>query len=97
MYYEIYSDNLLYRSECINNYGKFNPVKIPLGFFNNNIINSKFCKNTRKVKGDFYANIQELINGKIFNIIINRTPFQIISKCKLSKNYSFVDYLKAGI
>ena len=97
MYYEVYSDNLLYRSECINNYGKFNPVKIPLGFFKNNIINFKFCKNTRKVKGDFYANIQELVNGKLFNIIINGTPFQIISKCKLSKNYSFVDYLKAGI
>ena len=97
MYYEVYSDHLLYRSECINNYGKFYPIKIPLGFFKNNVINIKFYKNTRKVKGDFYVNIQELVNGKIFNITINGTPFQIISKCKLSKNYSFVDYLKAGI
>ena len=97
MYYEIYSDNLLYRSECINNFGKFNPIKIPLGLFKNNPINIKFCKNNRKVKGDFYENIQELVNGKIFNIVINGTPFQIISKCRVSKNYSFVDYLKAGI
>ena len=97
MYFEIYSDNLLYRSECINNLGKFNPVKIPLGFFHNNVINIKFCKNTRKAKGDFYVNIQELVNGKSFHIIINGTPFKIISKCRLSKNYTFVDYLKAGI
>ena len=97
MYYEIYSDNLLYRSECINNFGKFNHIKIPLGFFKNNVINIKFYKNTKKVKGDFYANIQELVNGKVFNITINGTPFQIISKCRVSKNYSFVDYLKAGI
>jgi hypothetical protein len=97
MYYEIYSDVLLYRSECLSDRGLFNPVKIPLGLFKNNNVNIKFYKNTRKVKGDFNMTVNELINGKIFDIIINGTPFQIISKCKMTKNFTFVDYLKAGI
>ena len=97
MYYEIYSDNLLYRSECLNDKGLFNPAKIPLGLFKNNNINIKFCKNTKKAKGDFNLTVKELISGKIFDIIINGTPFQIISKCRITKNFTFIDYLKAGV
>ena len=97
MYYEIYSDNLLYRSECLNDKGLFNPAKIPLGLFKNNNINIKFCKNTKKAKGDFNLTVKELINGKIFDVIINGTPFQIISKCRITKNFTFIDYLKAGV
>ena len=97
IYYEIYSNNILYRSEWLSDKGKFKPVTIPLSLFENNRIKILFIKNTKKVKGEFNLNIFELGKEKIFDVIINGTPFQIISKCKLTKNYTFVDYLKAGI
>ena len=97
MYYEIYSDNLSYRSEFLNDKGVFNPAKIPLGLFKNNKKIIKFFKIYKKAKGNFLVTINELISGKIFNVTINGIPFQIISKCKITKNYTFVDYLQAGV
>ena len=97
IYYEIYSDNILYRSECLDERGKFIPVKIPLSLFTNKMIRILFIQNTKKLIGEFNFNIYEIANHKTFNLIINGSPIQIISTSKLTKNYTFVDYLNAGI
>ena len=97
LYYEIYSDNILYRSECLNEQGKFKPVKIPLNLFRNNVIKILFIKNTKQLIKEFNLNIYDFGKQNIFNITINNMPFQIISRSKLTKNYTFVDYLLAGI
>ena len=97
MYYEIYSDIILYRSECLNDKGIFDIVKIPLGLFKDNKIKILFYKNTRKVVGNFNLTIEEFTNGKILNFDFNGVSFKVKSKSQLSKNYTFIDYLKAGI
>ena len=98
IYYEIYSDNILYRSECLNNAGIFNPHRIPKYLLNKNRIQIKFYNCYRKVVGDYKLNIDEFTNGKTtFNIRVNGNQFNILSKCKLTKDFTFVDYLKAGM
>ena len=97
IYYEIFSDNLLYRSEYIDEHGKFNPVKIPLSLFKNNLIKILFINITKNVIKEYKLNIDELRNEKIFNVNLNGRSIKIISKSKITKNYTFVDYLKAGI
>ena len=66
IYYEIYSDNILYRSECLDERGKFLPVKIPLNLFRNKMIRILFIQNTKKLIGEFNFNIYEIENHKIF-------------------------------
>ena len=98
IYYEIYSDmSILYRSECFNDQGKFNPVKIPLSLFKNNTIKIIFINNTKEFQQEFNLDINELRLGKIFKITKMGTPIEILSKSAITKNYTFVDYLKAGI
>ena len=49
MYYEIFSDIILYRSECLNDNGIFDPVKIPVGVFINNKMTINFYMSNRKI------------------------------------------------
>ena len=97
IYYEIYSGILLYRSECINVLGRFNPVKIPLNLFKNNKIKILFIRNTKKTIKEFKMNIDDFLRKKKIDVKIDNTTFQIKSRSKLTKNYTFVDYLIAGI
>ena len=90
--------NPVYKSECLNNAGKFMPVKIPTGLLANNGMTFIFydCKN--KAVSTVTTNIQELISQK--QIIINMSKkriFTITSLSRVTRNYTFVDYLKAGV
>lgn len=87
----------VYKSECINDNGIFSPVKIPTLLINNNF-NIEFfdCKKRNVCK--LTTNIMELTTGKSFNIEMSkRRIFTCTSKSYLTKNYTFIDYLKAGI
>ena len=98
MYHEVFSEkNILYRSECLNDKGIFSPVKIPVGLFKDSKINIIIYKNNKKQRGNFNASIFEFTKGMSINIRVNGVYFEIKSKSNLTKNYSFVDYLKAGI
>ena len=98
LYYEIFSgDKILYKSELINDEGKFNQVKIPAGLFKNDNIKIMFYKYNNKEKGNYEFNIYTLENYKKFDILINKIPIQIISESRLKNDYTFVDYLKAGL
>ena len=80
MYYEIFSNKILYRSECLNDEGIFDNVKIPVVLFKDNNLKIIFYKHTRKELGNFELSISELLNGKIFSIKTNGIQYQIISK-----------------
>ena len=97
IFYEVYSDNILYRSACLNEKGKFLPAKIPLHLFRNNLMKIRFFKNTGKLMKEFCINANQFSKQSAFNINDGRNSFQVISKSKITKNYTFVDYLKAGI
>ena len=97
MYYEILSENILYRSECIDDFGHFMPVKIPFGLFKENKLTIKFYKSSRKERGNYTITINEFINGFQFKSRVNGTYFTFTSKSILTKNYSFVDYLNSGL
>ena len=99
MYYEIFSEKkILYRSECLNDQGLFKPVKIPIILFKDNNILVIIYKSNRKKRGIFNLNIEEFTNGKSHIFIrVNGTYFEIVSKSKLTKNYTFVDYLNSGV
>ena len=56
-----------------------------------------FIQIPKKLIREFNFNIYEIENHKIFNVNINGSPIQIISTSRLTKNYTFVDYLNAGI
>ena len=73
---EIYSGILLYRSECINVLGRFNPVKIPLNLFKNNTIKILFIKNTKRIIKELEMNIDDFLRKKKFDIVINNTTLQ---------------------
>ena len=97
MYYEIKSDTLLYRSECLNDEGIFENVKIPVGLFKDNMINIIFYNSSRKSCGNFNLNLLEFTNDKLFEINVKGNKFIILSKSILTKSYTFVDYLYSGI
>ena len=83
----------IYNSECLSDQGKFNEVKIPAGLLSQGI-NLSFINNKKKTIANISTNIQDLINKKSFNI---SKKFNCISNSFLTKNYTFVDYLKAGV
>jgi hypothetical protein len=90
------SKSPIYNSECLNNLGKFNEVKIPAGLLGQGIILS-FINDKRKVVAEIQTNVQELINKKTFEIINHSKKFSCVSNSFLTRNYTFVDYLKAGV
>ena len=99
MYFEIYSDSkILYRSECINNEGKFLPIRIPVILFPNDNIHIKLYKSNRHIRIDSTLKIPKSTNRiKKFKQRINGTEFHIISTIEKTKMYTFVDYIKAGV
>ena len=87
----------IYNSECLSNQGTFNEVKIPGGMVNSGIILS-FINNKKKVITEIQTNAQELANKKQFDIKLSGSKiYHCISNSFLTRNYSFVDYLKAGV
>jgi hypothetical protein len=90
------SKSPIYNSECLNNLGKFNEVKIPAGLLGQGIILS-FINDKRKVVAEIQTNVQELINKKTFEITNHSKKFSCVSNSFLTRNYTFVDYLKAGV
>ena len=91
----------LYKSECMNDEGHFNRVKIPVNLlkpkFEIQILNSH-TKTPTKIK----TNISEITDIKNFshNVPVSlkgNKSFILKSKSKLIKNYSFIDFIKNGI
>ena len=89
--------NQIYKSECIGNNAKFMPVKIPAGLFTNGMTFAFYdCKN--KVVLTENTSIQELINQKQFSLKMSKKrTFTITSLSCITRNFTFVDYLKAGV
>lgn len=91
----------LYQSECMNDEGKFNRVKIPVNLlepkFEIQILNSH-TKTPTKIE----TTIKEISNINNFNynvpVSLKGNKFFILkSKSQIIKNYSFIDFIKNGI
>ena len=90
------SKSPIYNSECINNQGKFKEIKIPGSLLNQGVTIS-FINNKKKVISEVQTNIDELINKKLFEVKPHKKKYKLISNSILTRNYTFVDYLKAGV
>jgi len=90
------SKSPIYNSECINNQGRFNEVKIPAGLMNKGVILS-FINCKKKTIAEINTTMEELINKKTFDVPMRSKKIIFTSTSYLTKNYTFVDYLKAGV
>ena len=97
IFYEIYSDIILYRSELLKDNGIFDSVKIPFDLFKDKNLIIKFYNNNKKECGNYKVPVLDFVNRKIFEIKVNKINFKIISKSVLTKNFTFIDYLKSGV
>jgi len=97
IFYEIYSDIILYRSELLKDNGVFEPVKIPYDLFKDKNIIIKFYDSKKRECGNFKVNVLDFVKKQTFEIKVNKVDFKIISKSVLTKNFSFIDYLKSGV
>ena len=87
----------IYNSECLSDSGTFNTVKIPAGLLENGITLT-FLDRKKKVILRANTTLQELGNKQQFPLKMSKTRnFTCISKSILTKEYTFVDYLKAGV
>jgi len=87
----------VYNSECLSDNGQFNPVKIPAGLLSKGIDISFFdCK--KKVILRTNTTLQTISNKQQFPLKMSKNRnFTCISKSVLTREYTFVDYLKAGV
>lgn len=89
--------NPVYKSECLSDNAKFMPVKIPAGLIANGIT-LIFYDAQNKAVATVNTNIQELINQKQISIKMSKKrTFIITSLSRITRNFTFVDYLKAGV
>ena len=91
------SNNPIYNSECLSSRGTFNPVKIPAGLISKGI-NISFIDCKKRTILNAKTTMQELGNKKQFPLKMSkRRNFTCISNSILTREYTFVDYLKAGV
>ena len=89
--------NAVYKSECISDLAQFAKVKIPTGILAKGI-NLTFydCKN--KTVANINTSIDELVNRKIIKVkMSDRRTFTLTSCSRITRIFTFVDYLKAGV
>lgn len=87
----------IYKSECIDDMGNFNQVKIPTMLLSDDIF-LIVHDYKRKIIADIKTNVQELISHKTYEISMSkRRKFSLTSSSFLTRNYTFVDYLQAGV
>ena len=87
----------IYNSECLSNTGRFNPVKIPAGLLSNGM-NISFIDCKKKVLLRSPTTLEEMSNKKQFPVKMSKNrQFTVISQSKLTREYTFVDYLKADV
>ena len=90
-------NNPIYKSECISNSGTFNSVKIPAGILNKGM-QFIFIDAKNETMADVTTNIKEMVTGRTIQVQMSKNRcFNIISKSKIKRILSFIDYLKAGV
>lgn len=97
MFYEIYSDIILYRSEMLKDNGIFEPVKIPFDLFKDKNMIIKFYDSNKKEVGNFKLDVIDFVGRYIFDVKVNKIDFKIISRSVITKSFTFIDFLKSGV
>ena len=87
----------IYNSECLGNNGRFNVIKLPAGLLEKGI-NLSFIDCKKKELLRIKTTMQDLSHNQQFLIKMSkRRQFTCISESLLTKEYTFVDFLKAGV
>ena len=90
-------NNPIYKSECISDKGTFNSIKIPSGILKKGI-QLIFLDYSKSIVAEVNTTIEEMAKGECIIVQMDKNNyFNVISKSKLKKNLSFIDYLKAGV
>ena len=90
-------NNPIYKSECISDKGTFNSIKIPSGILKKGI-QLIFLDYSKSIVAEVNTTIEEMTKGECIIVQMDKNNyFNVISKSKLKKNLSFIDYLKAGV
>ena len=92
---------LIYQSESISSFGKFEPVRIPIA-----ILEPEFTITFFNSKQDTLTFKKETINSFIqpnqnisfyLGLYVNNNTINIYNNSKIYRHYSFIDYLKNGV
>ena len=86
----------IYNSECLSNTCKFDKVKIPASLLGNGII-LDFFNSKNKLVAEIPTNVEELIKKNFYVKPHKSRTYAITSNSFLTRNYIFIDYLKAGV
>ena len=98
LYYNLStSKEKIYKSECLNDMGKFDPVRIPVPLLKDEL-SLTFFNYQNLSAADVKTNVEELVNQKTFDVeVYKNMKYKCVSSSYLTKDYSFVDYLQAGM
>ena len=94
------SGNIIYDSESVNAGGFFDPIKIPLALlepaFTVSFLDA-FRKNIiyKQETPDSFVNIAP--NSLYLGLVNNNSRINIYNSSKISRHFTFIDYLKSGV
>jgi len=89
--------NPIYQSECISDAGRFNEIRIPAALLSQDI-NIIFFDFKNKAVENVHTNVNELVNKKVIQVKMSKTrTYTFTSNSRITRNFTFVDYLKAGV
>ena len=92
---------IIYQSESISSYGKFEPIKVPLAIlepeFTVSFLNSN--QNVLIFKDETISGFIDQKPNDLFYLgfFLNNNKISIFNNSKIYRNYTFIDYIKNGV
>ena len=92
---------IVYQSESISNFGKFEPIRIPIAILEPDFTVS-FLNSNQEVltfKDETIATFTEPRQNDLFylGLFINNNKINIFNNSKIFRHYTFIDYIKNGV
>ena len=92
---------LVYQSESISSFGKFEPIRVPLAIlepdFTISFLNS--CQNVLIFKDETISGFVDQKPNDLFYLgfFLNNNKISIFNNSKIYRHYTFIDYIKNGV
>ena len=92
---------LVYQSESVSDFGKFQPIRIPIAILEPNFTVSFLNSNQETIifKDETIGSFTEPKSDDLFYLgfYINDNKISIFNNYKIYRNYNFIDYIKNGV
>ena len=92
---------IVYQSESISPYGKFEPIRVPVAILEPNFTISFLNSNqeTLSFKDETIASFTEPRQNDLIylGLYVNNNKINIFNNSKIFRHYSFIDYIKNGV